>query len=106
MPKHGRLSGKRNLPKILIVADRIEDANAKRLIFDGLATTRPLTPGDVKETDLRWAEVVLVDFKLTEWETDGARSIGERPADGVALAAVFRSHSPWKVPIAFALHSG
>jgi hypothetical protein len=105
-PKHGRLSGNRNLPKILIVDDRIEDADAKRLIFDGVATARPLTPGDVEETDLKWADVVLVDFKLTEWKTDTRLSIGERPADGVALAAVFRSHSPWKLPVAFALHSG
>jgi hypothetical protein len=50
--------------------------------------------------------VVLVDFVLEDWTPDDSRSIAEHPTNGVALAAVFRSHAPPDSRTAFALHSG
>src|SRR5204863_4942104 len=61
---------------------------------------------DVSAHDLRRADVVLIDFALDDWEPDAARPIAERPINGVALAAVFRSHSSASTQKAFALHSG
>jgi hypothetical protein len=106
MPKQGSYPRNRTLPNILLVDDNLEDAEARALTFRRLANAKAMTPGDVDEGDLRWADVVLVDFKLTQWKRDDSLSLAERPENGVALAAVFRSHRLWESPVAFALHTG
>jgi hypothetical protein len=88
------------------VDDKLEDANAKRLVLSGAAETLARTPDDVSFQDLRRADVVLVDFVLDEWNIDESRPIAERPNNGVALASVFRSHSTASAQKAFALHTG
>jgi hypothetical protein len=93
-------------PCILIVDDDLEDADARRLSFADVADALARTPGDVTARDLERANVVLIDFALHEWEMDPSRPIAEHPKNGVALAAVYRSHSNARMQKAFALHSG
>jgi hypothetical protein len=104
MAKRGR---KRRSPlSILIVDDHLEEAQSTALAFAGVANAQARTPDEVTEADLQRAQVVLVDFVLEDWAADDSRSIAEHPANGVALAAVFRSYAPLDSRTAFALHSG
>jgi len=94
-------------PCLLFVDDNLEEAEAKRGLIGSRATTIARTPDDVTRNDLKCADVVLVDFVLTDWlESDRADSLAKQPKDGLALAAVLRSHceATWP-PTAFALHS-
>jgi hypothetical protein len=93
-------------PCILLVDDNPEEARAKSLLFLRLADARVREPVEVTARDLRDADVVLVDYLLKDWPVSDAQSLAEHPKDGVALAAVLRSHTPWDSPTAFALHSG
>src|SRR5262245_26115061 len=97
---------KPTMPCILIVDDKLEDAEARRLSFLNEADALARTPSDVTARDLRRADVVLIDFALHDWEIDPAQPIAAHPNNGVALAAVFRSHSSANSQKAFALHSG
>jgi hypothetical protein len=106
MAKARRVRTRVAKPCILIVDDVLEEAEAKRLMFSSAGDVLPRTPGDVTAHDLRRADVVLIDFALDGWELDATRPIAERPINGVALAAVFRSHSTASSQKAFALHSG
>jgi hypothetical protein len=54
-------------PCILIVDDKIEDANAKKLLFSQSATPIPRTPDEVTLKDLAGADLALVDLVLDEW---------------------------------------
>lgn len=97
-----------NRPRILIVDDRPEEAFPLARALDGLAEV--LNPDEVTVEALRDADVVLVDYDLSDW--DGAISDGRparHPADGLALAGVLRSHAMpdyrQERPVAFALHS-
>lgn len=106
MAKARRTKRAQPKPCILIVDDKLEDADAKRLLLIDAADALSRTPSEVTEHDLRRADVVLVDYVLEDWQTDASRPIIERPNNGVALAAVLRSHSSSTSQKAFALHSG
>lgn len=103
--KQGR-KGSRKPLSILIVDDHLDEAQTTALAFAGVANVQSRTPDEVTEADLQRAQVVLVDFVLEDWAADDARAIAEHPANGVALAAVFRSYAPLDSRTAFALHSG
>jgi hypothetical protein len=91
----------------LVVDDNFEEADAKRILMLGEARVIPRVPSDVTVADLRAADLVLLDLVLDDWPFDPSRSPAEHPKDGVALAAVLRSHSDVdQAPTAFALHSG
>lgn len=106
MAKARRARPRAAKPCILIVDDVLEEADAKRLLLSGAADVLPRTPSDISAHDLRRADVVLVDFALDAWEREDTRPLSERPLNGVALAAVLRSHVSAKSQKAFALHSG
>lgn len=75
-------------------------------------------PEEAIESDLRWADVVVVDYFLTNWpERDDTASVARAPRDGLAAAASIRSAllppltergpgSPAPRAVAFALWSG
>lgn len=66
-----------------------------------------LNPSDLDETDLRRADLVLVDYTLDAWQAKvPIHEISLRPTNGIALAAVLREHSRAlrvATPTAFAL---
>src|SRR5260370_1283805 len=80
-------------PCILVVDDDLAEANAKRLLFSHSAEAIARTPDDVTRHDLQRADLALLDLVFDDWVFDpSSRSIAEHPNDGVALAAVLRSH--------------
>lgn len=94
--------------RVIIIDDRPDEARALGQELGAAAGV--FGPDELATSDLRDADVVLVDYDLSEWEVairddDPARS----PADGLALAAVLRSHAMPDYregrPVAFALHS-
>lgn len=98
------------LPSILIVDD--EDGGSFAMGLAGLANTRALHPSDVEIEDLRWADLVLMDFIIQNWPSrDALDELGLRPPNGLALAAVLREHvDQSRAPndhnyTAFAVHS-
>jgi hypothetical protein len=98
------------LPHILIVDD--EETSAYELGLRTLATTRARHPRDVDVSDLEWADLVLMDFFLSNWmERDELDEISLQPPNGLALAAVLREHADAANNgghnyTAFAIHSG
>jgi hypothetical protein len=61
-------------------------------------------PAEVAEADLAAADVVLLDQRLTHWEErDSQRSISLQPKNGLALAAILRSHRVMSEVCAFCL---
>jgi hypothetical protein len=98
------------LPHILIVDD--EETSAYELGLSTLATTRARHPRDVDVSDLEWADLVLMDFFLSNWmERDELDEISLQPPNGLALAAVLREHADAANNgghnyTAFAIHSG
>lgn len=66
-------------------------------------------PNEVTTSDLRKAQVVLIDYVLDDWpERDALKTVSLKPTNGVALAAVLRSNSQStrRGLRAFAIHSG
>lgn len=106
MAKARRAQAAKTKPCILIIDDELDEADAKRQLFSGSADALARTPGDVSSADLRRADLALVDFVLDEWVVDSSAPLATHPKDGVALAAVLRSHAGGEPPTAFALHSG
>lgn len=96
-------------PSVLVVDDDPDSQSALAEALRGDVTLRVRHPQDVDARDLRTAHLVLVDFRLDEWgERDASPGLSLQPIDGVALAAVLRSHSGRQKsrPTAFALYSG
>ena len=101
----------RDVSTILLVDDYPEQLN--NLKSELLSSATGLAcfvehPQDVTRELVRDADVVLVDWRLDRWEE--RLRIGDvpslQPQDGLALAAVLRSHVPLHSrPKAFALHS-
>ena len=81
-----------NFPHILIVDD--DEPSAHALGLNDLAATRARHPRDVNVSDLEWADLVLMDFILSNWaERDELEEVSLRPPNGLALAAVLREHA-------------
>ena len=93
-------------PCILVVDDEFDEAVAKRQLFGSAAETLQRTPDDVTLADLRRVNLALVDVALDQGSVHPSVPVSLRPKDGVALAAVFRSHTSAEAPTAYALHSG
>lgn len=80
------------LPHILIVDD--EETSQHELGLDSFAATRARHPRDVDLSDLDWADLVLMDFIISNWdERDELDQVALKPPNGLALAAVLREHS-------------
>lgn len=98
------------LPRILIVDD--EEMSQHELGLHSLAATRARHPRDVDISDLKWADLVLMDFIISNWnERDELGQISLNPLNGLALAAVLREHADaandgGHCYTAFAIHSG
>jgi CheY-like chemotaxis protein len=92
-------------PTILVVDDDIDQATIRKAEFSSFATVLARTPDDVDRADLQKADLVLLDVLLEQWIPQSS-AVAEQPRNGIALAAVLRSHFLPETPIAFALHSG
>jgi hypothetical protein len=96
-------------PTVLIIDDEPDNQRALQLALDKTVNCIVFHPEDVTLDDLLRADLVLVDLIIDDWgEREAIKSIALRPLDGVALAAVLRSHvasAGKEKPTAFALHS-
>ena len=80
------------MPTIAIVDDNEEGGELKSLLSNK-ATVEVYHPRDVTLDIIKGADLVLVDYKLEDWdERQCTNSIALQPKDGVALAMVFRRH--------------
>jgi hypothetical protein len=75
-------------PTILIVDDELRDADNLVKSIGKAAEVVVRSPDDFTKTDLRDSDLVLVDYKLTDWE--GAEAGLTAPSNGLALSAVIR----------------
>ena len=99
-----------NLPAVLVIDDEADLlSTGLALALDPHARARVLHPRDVAIDDLEWADLVLVDYRLEDWqERDEQVSIGLQPMRGVGLGALLREHvskAEGAPPTAFAIHS-
>jgi hypothetical protein len=94
-------------PAILVVDDELEDGNNLAHQLKGQAQVVVCEPSDVKSENLEEADLVLVDYDLSNWsERENALSV---PPNGLALAQVFRQRIdslPAVGPKGVALYSG
>ena len=98
-------------PSILVIDDKPgELETAVALGLNDRATACVKHPQDVKLSDLKDADLVLVDYVLKNWsERDVLSSISLQPANGMALAVVLREQADKNKRgklTAFALHTG
>jgi len=75
-------------PAVVVIDDRIEDGNALRQAIDTEASLTVRTPDTFTKSDLRSADLVLVDYELSDWHGAGASLTS--PPNGLALSAVVR----------------
>lgn len=79
-------------PHILIVDDG--ETRQHEIGLDAIAATRSRHPADVDVADLEWANLVLMDFVISNWsDRDEMEQISLCPRNGLALAAVLREHA-------------
>lgn len=94
---------------VLIVDDEPEAQVALQAELARIGSCDVLPPEDVQLSDLRAADLVLVDLRLDNVQRDpgGPTAIANEPLDGLALTAVLRSHveKEGRRPL-FALHTG
>jgi hypothetical protein len=98
-------------PKILIIDDEPDDQRPLVLELDGHVDADVAAPEEVTQERLDAADLVLVDYRLTNWhevaESDAKIPIARRPVNGFALIAVLRAHAEYSErPKAFALRTG
>lgn len=75
-------------PTILVVDDHIEDGKSLATLLADEVTVFVREPSDIVIDDLREADLVLVDYELTDW-TDVGTNLTV-PPNGLALAGVLR----------------
>lgn len=104
-------------PVTLVVDDEPESQLLLRDALRERGACEVLEPWRVEQMDLEAADLVLVDLTLESGpELEESVPLAQRPADGLALAAVLRSHLPQskpphlrtgseRPPTAFALHT-
>jgi hypothetical protein len=93
-------------PIILFVDDNPEEIDTSAL--GSAAVARVRAPSDVDLQDLKDCSLVLVDYRLEDWpDRDKAGCIALKPLNGLAVAAILRSHAGQATdsPTAFAIHS-
>src|SRR5438270_11552791 len=99
-------------PNIVLIDDDLDEISSViELLRAGGVNVTEFLPDEVELSELREADLVLVDWKLASWTAarDERRPLAARPQDGLALAEVLRSHlhvDHAGRPTAFALHSG
>jgi len=102
MPPDGR-------PHILAIDDEPDALRSDlRLGLNDRATADVLHPGEVELGHLASADLVLVDYRLTEWPQRLTVPLALQPATGLALAVVLRDHVDMGLTDrlkAFALHT-
>lgn len=76
-------------PAILVVDDQRGDGDALALSIGPRADVMVATPDKITETQLRQADLVLVDYGLRDWS--GADAGLTSPPNGLALSAVLRA---------------
>lgn len=95
-------------PTVLAVDDQPESLESLKVVLSG-ARLLVRGPWDVTEADIKSADLVLVDLKLTDWPERSASGILTTwPEDGFALLGILRSHLgrlQKATPTSFALHS-
>lgn len=98
----------RKIPTILVVDDELQDARSlAQAIGEKAADVIPRTPDTFTHTDLQRADLVLVDYELSDWA--GASAGLTCPPNGLALSAVIReqiNQLPRGSVTGVALHSG
>jgi hypothetical protein len=90
--------------RIVIVDD--DPATADELASSRSTEVLVRTPDQVSAADLQRADVVLVDFELSSWLDQVEADVAQVPRNGLALAAVLRSHISGGRAVAFALRTG
>ena len=75
---------------MLVVDDRPD--NSMRLALEAEVEVVVVSPEDVTFENLSKASLVLVDYKLDEWQQASNLCLASRPPDGLALASVLRRH--------------
>ncbi len=97
-------------PRILVVDDQPDEAQPLKIELGHAVYFDISHPADLTEDQLHIADLVLIDFRLDNWQDrDNISSISLRPMNGIALAAVLRSHIHDQAdvsPKAFAIYSG
>ena len=95
---------------ILVVDDEPEGLrDLVRLGLSDRAKSFVVHPNEVEMSQLKEADLVLVDYKLEKWSERDAQSLSLRPATGLALAVLLREQvdrSSKKGATAFTLHTG
>jgi hypothetical protein len=96
-------------PQVLIVDDRPDEQRSAAFnnLPAGSARFIVSHPTDVDSEALNDADLVLVDYVIDHWpERESVSQISLKPANGVALAALLREHSPGSArPTGFAIHT-
>ncbi len=98
-------------PSILVIDDEPDKLRYEfNLRLGDRATTDVIHPQEVEKSDLKDADLVLVDYRLENWlERDGLSIISLQPSNGMALAVVLREQVDQNEKdklTAFALHTG
>ncbi len=98
-------------PSILVIDDEPDELDPKvALGLNDRAKAYVIHPQDVELSDLRNADLVLVDYRLEDWsERDVLSTISLQPANGMSLTVVLREQVDQNEKdklTAFALHTG
>ena len=97
-------------PSILVIDDESDKLGSQvDLGLADHATACVIHPQDVEMSDLKSADLILVDYRLDSWPERDAQSVSLNPATGMALAVVLREQvdqSQEDRLTAFALHTG
>ena len=97
-------------PSILVIDDEPDELDPKvALELNDRAKAYVIHPQDVELSDLRNADLVLVDYRLNKWSERDAQVVSLSPTNGIALAVMLREKvDKFKKDklTAFALHTG
>jgi hypothetical protein len=102
---------KANVATVLIVDDQGEGTSLAALLLTKKVASKVVHPEEVTLADVIEADLVLVDYKLDNWEWTAKADtpVSRQPRDGLALAAVLRRHVHDREkdsPTAFAILTG
>jgi hypothetical protein len=97
-------------PFVLMVDDEPDEISGRQMDFGSVLDVVVREPSDVQLADLKRASLVLVDYSIDRWpERETVQWLSLKPKNGLALAAVLRSHTVRTDagrPTAFAIYSG
>ena len=97
-------------PVILVVDDKPDDLRSPlKLALESHARVTVRHPSDIELSDLTKAHLVLMDYRLDDWEERDGQTVAFNVRTGMALAAVLREAADEETPgrlTAIALHTG